>query len=157
MQRRNAAYGNIFGVNLSARILHGRWEICHCTQAYARTWNFMRCSASINPSLPASPSASVRIRCLPSGYLCASIVRVHMYSLLSCSLFDNIDSGVGPAAGPPSPNIRLSHLSSTRFFCLTLTSVSLARCHSAIMWYCLQIYIIRTQSKKAVQSFLFCN
>jgi hypothetical protein len=47
----STARGNIFGVNLSARILQGRWEICHCTQAYAGTWNFMRCSVSINPSL----------------------------------------------------------------------------------------------------------
>lgn len=111
-ETKREARGNIFGVNLSARILQGRWEICRCTQAYAGTWNFMRCSVSINPSLQRALRLPVRIRCLPSGYLCASIAHVHMYSLLSCSLFDNIDSSTGPpppARDPIVPSKTIRH------------------------------------------------
>jgi len=102
----NTARGNIFGVNLSARILQGRWEICHCTQAYAGTWNFMRCSVSINPSLQrALRPRFVLGACQADIYV---PTHVHMYLLLSCSLFDNIDSGVLPPVLPCE--IQLSRL-----------------------------------------------
>lgn len=140
----STARGNIFGVNLSARILQGRWEICHCTQAYAGTWNFMRCSVSINPSLQrALRPRFVLGACQADIYV---PTHVHMYLLLSCSLFDNIDSGILPPVLPCK--IQLSRLKSTWFFS------TLCRTHDiifAITWHSSRILSTADQRMRPLE------
>jgi len=134
-ETRSTTRENIFGVNLSARILQGRWEICHCTQAYAGTWNFMCCSVSINPSLQRALRPRFVLGACQAGiYVPVSFAYICTRSL---AVLFSITSIPAQTLLPILPHeIRLSHLSHSTFFPTLCRTCGIIL---AITWYFFRI------------------